>query len=488
MTTDHDPQKADRWARLRFAIIGPLLAAPPSSPGELRQTLKGLAKKSWTHPITGHAIRFSFATLERWYYATRKAQDPVAVLRRRKRRDAGRSRRLPAWLVPVIKAQYQAHPGWTVQLHYDNLVVQVAEDEALGPLPSYGTIRRYMKAQGYHRRRPPKRQTASGEHAAHRLDSHEVRSFEAEHTLALWHLDFHHGSHKVLTRSGQWITPLVLGVIDDHSRLVCHLQWYLDETAESLVHGLCQAFQKRGLPRALMTDNGAAMQADEFRQGLHTLSILHETTLPYSPYQNAKQESFWATLEGRLMAMLEGVTELTLQRLNEITQAWVEQEYHRTAHAEIGTFPLRRYLDSPTVGRDCPDGETLRQAFRCMVARRQRCSDGTISLAGVRFEVPARYRHMQTLQISYARWDLSAVELIDPHSLSALCSLYPLDKTANADGQRRRLDPRQTKSPATPPPASPELPPLLRKLLLDYAATGRPPAYLPKHDDDQETS
>jgi putative transposase len=149
-------------------------------------------------------------------------------------------------LVPVIKAQYQAHPGWTVPRHYDNLMVQVAEDEALGPLPSYGTIRRDMKAQGYHRRRPPKRQTANAEHAAQRLDSHEVRSFEAEHTLALWHLDFHHGSHKVLTRSGQWITPVVLGVIDDHSRLVCHLQWYLDETAESLVHGLCQAFQKRG--------------------------------------------------------------------------------------------------------------------------------------------------------------------------------------------------------------------------------------------------
>ena len=42
-----------------------------------------------------------------------------------------------------------------------------------------------------------------------------------------------------------------------------------------------------------------------------------------------------------------------------------------------------------------------------MVARRQRRSDGTISLAGVRFEIPARYRPMQTLQISYVRWDLA---------------------------------------------------------------------------------
>ena len=471
MTPHSDPNPTDRWARLRFAIIGPLLAAPPSSPGELRETLKGLAKKSWTHPVTGHRVHFSFATLERWYYAARKAQDPVAVLRRRKRSDAGRSRRLPAGLVPMIKAQYQAHPSWTVQLHYDNLAVQVAEEAALGPLPSYGTFRRYLKAQGYHRRRLPKRQTAGAERAAQRLESHEVRSFEAEHTLALWHLDFHHGSLKVLTRSGQWITPLLLGVIDDHSRLICHLQWYRDETAESLVHGLCQAFQKRGLPRALMTDNGAAMQADEFCQGLHTLSILHETTLPYSPYQNAKQENFWATLEGRLMAMLESVADLTLERLNEITQAWVEQASHRTKHAEIGTFPLRRYLDSPTVGRDCPDTETLRRAFRSIATRRQRRSDGTLSLAGIRFEVPARYRHLETLQVSYARWDLSAVELIDPQSLAALCALYPLDKTANADGQRRRLQPRETNPPATLPQTGTELPPLLRKLLADYAAT-----------------
>jgi hypothetical protein len=31
-------------------------------------------------------------------------------------------------------------------------------------------------------------------------------------------------------------------------------------------------------------------------------------------------------------------------------------------------------------------------------------------------------------------------------------------------------------------PSSGELPPLLRKCLADYAATGRPPAYLPQPD------
>jgi hypothetical protein len=36
---------------------------------------------------------------------------------------------------------------------------------------------------------------------------------------SLWHLDFHHGSLKVLTPDGQWRRPIVLGILDDHSRL-----------------------------------------------------------------------------------------------------------------------------------------------------------------------------------------------------------------------------------------------------------------------------
>src|SRR3972149_4764205 len=75
------------------------------------------------------------------------------------------------------------------------------------------------------------------------------------------------------------------------------------------------------------------MVADAVTQGLARLGIVHHTTLPYSPYQNAKQEVFWAQLEGRLVAMLEGVRDLTLPFLNEATQAWVEMEHNRTVHS-----------------------------------------------------------------------------------------------------------------------------------------------------------
>ena len=48
------------------------------------------------------------------------------------RNDAGRVRRFSAALIQALSAQYQQHPGWTVQLHYDNLLALAEEDEGLG--------------------------------------------------------------------------------------------------------------------------------------------------------------------------------------------------------------------------------------------------------------------------------------------------------------------------------------------------------------------
>ncbi len=107
------------------------------------------------------------------------------------------------------------------------------------------------------------------------------------------------------------------------------------------------------------------------------------------------------------MAMLEGEQALTLELLNEATQAWVEQEYHRTVHTELKVTPLARYLAGPTVARKCPDSVVLTNAFRIEVQRRARRADGTLSLGGSRFEIPARLRHLSVVHVRYARWDVS---------------------------------------------------------------------------------
>jgi putative transposase len=469
------------WARFRFSVVGSLLSSPPAR-GALQAALCSLADKTWAHPVTGRDVHFSAATIERWYRIARcQRGDPVGALRRAVRKDCGKMS-LAAPLAEQLRLQHGDYPHWSYQLHYDNLAAAVKANPTLGRLPSYSTIKRYMQAHGLVKRPRLRPSARPGEaRAEQRRQTREIRSYEATHVGALWHLDFHHGSLKVLTSGGQWVRPIALGILDDHSRLCCHVQWYLSETAEDLVHGLSQAIQKRGLPRALLTDNGSAMVAEEVTEGLLRLGIVQERTLPYSPYQNGKQEAFWGRLEGRLLKMLDGVAELTLDLLNEATQAWVEIEYNRAVHRETSCSPVDRFARAPDVLRESPSSESLRDAFRLETKRSQRQSDGTISLEGVRFEIPARYRHFREVSVRYARWDLGRVDLVDARSGINLAPIYPLDKSANADGQRAVIEPGDTAAvPEGRRRSADELPPLLKRILQEYSATGMPPAYLPK--------
>ena len=483
MSERRDPRVHERWAQLRFSVVGQLLAAPPPK-GALRGELIKLAERTWRHPTTGEPVRFGVSTLERWLHRARKERhDPVGVLRRKVRADAGRQASMSDAVRQALLEQYAAHKSWSAQLHHDNLVALAEKRPELRPLPSYATLRRFLKAHGLEkRRRVTSRRTDGADRAEARLFDREVRSYEAEYVNGLWHWDCHHGSKKVLTPRGEWQTPILFGVLDDRSRLACHLQWYLAETAENIAHGLSQALQKRGLPRSALSDNGPAMIAAEISEGLTRLGIVHHTTLPYSPYQNAKQEAFWGPVEGRLLAMFEGVADLTLGFLNEATQAWVEYEYNRKLHAEIGQTPLARFLAGPEVTRPSPDSAALRLAFTRTDRRTQRKSDGTVTIEGRRFEVPNRYRHLSSFEVRFASWDLTQVHLVDERTGKVLCRLFPQDKTQNASGLRRPLEPVSVQ-PITTPPAT-GMAPLLKKLLDQQAATGLPPAYLSKDEDD----
>ena len=486
MRPEDDAPPRLRWARLRFAIIGPLLASPPE-PGHLADRISELAGMSWKHPTTGEAIRFSDKTIERMYYLARNEADPVRALERKVPKHAGTHPSMSATLGAALTQQYREHPRWSYQLHHDNLAVLVKQDPSLGAMVGYATVCRFLKDHGLVRQRGRLRLRGKGGEAAV-VVPRETRSYEVAHVNALWHYDFHEGRRPIVTASGELKRPHLFGILDDCSRVCCHAQWYEDEeNSEDLVHGFIQGIQKRKVPRATIRDRGGAMAAAEVTEGLERLGIVDYPTLPYSPQQNAKQENFWTRIEERLMPMLEGEPVLTLELLNRATQAWIEQEYHRTVHGELGKTPLQRYLEGPDVGRDSLSSDALRRAFRMEVSRKQRKSDGTVTVEGVRFEVPSAYRTLSRVRLRVARWDLSSVDLVDPRMGTHLCMLLPLDKLKNADRARRTL--ADVASPPAPSKRPPGIAPLLRELMAEYAATGLPPAYLPKsktHDSEED--
>lgn len=469
-----------KWAQFRFSVIGELLSCPPKK-GALEKSIVRLSKKIYRHPIKPQRrIGFGKSTIEKWYYKAKSAPDPIVALGRKIRSDAGLRWSMNETLLAALEAQYKAHRRWNVQLHYDNLVALSREQKQLKPVPSYKTVLRCMRDKGWIRTVQPARAKPGQLKAAERLERREVRSYEVSHVHGLWHLDFHEAKIGILDSSGQWHRPMALAILDDYSRLCCHLQFYLSENAECLVHGLAQAFMKRGLPRALMTDNGAAMVAEETRRGLARLAIEHKTTLPYSPYQNGKQESFWGLLEGRFLELLRGVENLKLSFVNRAAQAWIEQDYQRKKHREIKTPPLQRMLNGHDVSRPTPKSDILHLAFTRRIQRSPRRSDGTVTVDGIRYELPARFAHLHKVILRTARWDKSRMTLVDPNTDAPLARLLPQDKTKNASARRRVIN-SNPDIPASNSSNDP-LPALLRQWLAEYAATGLPPAYLPKEE------
>ena len=110
------------------------------------------------------------------------------------------------------------------------------------------------------------------------------------------------------------------------------------------------------------------------------------------------------------------------------------------------------------------------------VRRTIRKSDATLTLEGVRYDVPARFGHFPQLILRYSRWDRGRVYIVDERTGKPVARIFPLDRARHAGGERRALAPPSEEPPSA---SSGEFPPLLKRLVEDYAADGLPPAYLP---------
>ena len=154
----------------------------------------------------------------------------------------------------------------------------VEEKDELGPMPSYSTIRRFMKENGLLKQKVPGGRQRPGQiQAQKRFEGREIRSYEVEHVGALWHLDFHHASRSVLTLDGRWVKPILLAVLDDFLAVLPpavraafefrHVSWHNAEVFERLRArrlALCVADSERlTTPVEMTADYGYFRLRDE---------------------------------------------------------------------------------------------------------------------------------------------------------------------------------------------------------------------------------
>ena len=99
----------------------------------------------------------------------------------------------------------------------------------------------------------------------------DCRKFEAELANDIWQSDVMRGPMVLV--EGRMRKSYLIAFIDDHSRLIPYARFYLSEGVSSYLDALERPFVKRGLPRKLYVDNGAAFRSHRLEQVCASLGV-----------------------------------------------------------------------------------------------------------------------------------------------------------------------------------------------------------------------
>jgi len=181
---------------------------------------------------------------------------------------------------------------------------------------------------------------------------------------------------------GKMRKSYLIAIIDDHSRLIVHAKFYLSETLASYLDVFENALARRGLPRKLYVDNGAAFRSKHLEYITASLGIALIHSKPYTPQGKGKIERWFKTVRTRFLA---DYTATTLDELNAAFDTWLNEDYNQKKHGSTGQTPFDRFTSQMHCLRTSP--ANLKDYFR-KVARRKVNKDRTITLNGRLFEGP----------------------------------------------------------------------------------------------------
>src|SRR6266700_2326775 len=186
--------------------------------------------------------------------------------------------------------------------------------------PSARTIERSLRAQGLSRARLEGRERAYGR-------------FEADAPNELWVADVLHG-------------PLLKGrraylfcVLDDHSRFVVGARFQWAETTLALEGVLRTAFLALGLPDSLYADNGSPFASKQLQRICALLAIRLVHSAPGRPQGRGKLERVFRSVRDHFLVELAGRELASLDELNSLFRAWLQQAYHVRVHGETKQTP-----------------------------------------------------------------------------------------------------------------------------------------------------
>jgi transposase len=215
------------------------------------------------------------------------------------------------------------------------------QDQGLNPVPSRPTVHRVLVRRGLVVPQPKKRPKAS------------TRRFTAPFPNAMWQLD----SFDYCLADGTKV--VIIQVEDDCSRLDLADRAAVSENGADVWQVFQTAAGRHGLPRVMLTDNGAALNGH--RRGYTTLLEVRLRALGVKPVSSSiahpqtcgKNERGHKTLRRWLRRRAPAADLVELQALLEVYRAWYNQRRHQGLD---GLTPQQRF---DLADRARPDGTPI---------------------------------------------------------------------------------------------------------------------------------
>ncbi len=372
-------------AAFRFGVIGDLVTASALEPGEQERVIQEKCARKWQIPFSAKT-RISRSTILRWMRLYKDSNGKLESLYPSDRSDQGRSRALDEETCLALIRLRKELPKATIAHVIEQMNRRGLVTPGIRLTPS--TVYRFLHQQNL--MHPSSNQPK------------DRRKFEAELPNDLWQSDVMHGLKVEV--AGKMKKVYLIAIIDDHSRLVPHGEFYLSERLSSYLDVLEQALLKRGLPRKLYVDNSPAFRSRHLEHITASLGIALVHSKPYKPQGRGKIERFFRTVR---QGFVYGFKGHTLMELNEAFDIWLNQIYHQRKHSATGQTPFERFTSNIQCLRAAPSN--LKDHFRQHVRRRV-AKDRTITLNGRLYEAPVALIGLQ-VELLYHPDDPDQVEI-----------------------------------------------------------------------------
>jgi transposase InsO family protein len=369
-THDDDQALRDKVALFRYGVIADLLHVERGTRG-LGAQLAAKAERHYDIPGSRRG-RVAPETIRDWLKAYRRGG--FAALRPKPRSDQGQPRVIPQQVADLLCMLKEDKRDLSVRMVIDAARASGEVPSALDLAPA--TVHRLLSRAGL-MRKPDGQPT-----------SKDRRRFSFEKAGELWMSDVMHGPAVPVDGKRKRKTYLI-SFLDDATRVVPYAAFALGENVASFLPVLEQAIGRRGIPKRLYVDNGAAYRSHHLALVCAKLGVTLIHARPYQPAGKGKQERWYREVRRQCLAQLRPEDLRSLDALNRALWAWVQGEYHRRPHKGLdGETPMDRWARVSDEVRLPEPGLDVRDLF-LFEEKRKVHKDRTVSLRGVVYEADA---------------------------------------------------------------------------------------------------